>query len=137
MKVSDAMSREVAVASPTESIRNAAKVMAKIDAGVLPVGEGDQLIGMITDRDIVTRVVAEGCATDGPVRDVMTPDVAICHEDDETDAVATRMSRLGVRRMPVLDSEQGMAGMVALSDFATRETGAATQSLLDGTARSH
>src|SRR5207244_7665618 len=75
MKVCDAMSRDVQVASPTQSIRDAARIMAKIDAGVLPVGENDRLVGVITDRDIAIRAVAEGKAHTTKVRDVMTQEV--------------------------------------------------------------
>src|SRR5215471_2220420 len=101
MKVSEAMSREVAVASPTESIRNAAKVMAKIDAGALPVGENDRLVGMITDRDIAVRAVAEGKGPDTPVRDVMSFDILYCAEDDDIEDIAYNMSDMKVRRLPV------------------------------------
>jgi CBS domain-containing protein len=75
MKVSDAMSRDVQVASPTQTIRDAARIMAEIDAGVLPVGDNDRLVGVITDRDIAIRAVAEGKAPTTKVRDVMSAEV--------------------------------------------------------------
>ena len=90
MKVSEAMTRDVRVASPEQSIREAARIMAEIDAGVLPVGENDRLIGMITDRDIAIRAVAEGKGPDTSVREVMTQDVKYCFEDEGTDHGAYR-----------------------------------------------
>ena len=77
---------------PTPSIRNAAKVMAKIDAGVLPVGENDRLIGIITDRDIAIRAVAEGKAPTTKVRDIMSDEVLYCFEDQDLDGVARNMT---------------------------------------------
>src|ERR687884_1390232 len=93
MRVSEAMTRDVRIASPNQSIREAARIMAEIDAGVLPVGENDRLVGMITDRDIAIRAVAEGKGPDTPVRDVMsTEQVLYCYEDEELDHVAKNMS---------------------------------------------
>jgi CBS domain-containing protein len=121
MKVSDAMSREVAVASPTESIRNAAKVMAKIDAGVLPVGENDRLVGMITDRDIAVRAVAQGKAPSTKVRDIMSEEVLYCYDDQDLDEVLQNMSEMKVRRMPVVNREKRLVGIISLGDLARNE----------------
>ena len=82
MKVGEAMTRDVRVASPDETIRQAAKTMASLDAGVLPVGENDHLIGMITDRDIAIRGIAQGKGPKAKVRDVMTQDVKYCFDDE-------------------------------------------------------
>src|SRR5688572_18079237 len=81
MRVSEAMTRDVKICTPGQSIREAAKAMAEIDAGAMPVGENDRLIGMITDRDIAIRGVAQGKGPDTPVREVMTADVKYCFED--------------------------------------------------------
>ena len=81
MQVRDAMSDDVQIASPNQSIRDAAILMAKIDAGVLPVGENDRLVGMITDRDIAVRAIALGKGPDTKVRDVMSEDVKYCFEE--------------------------------------------------------
>jgi CBS domain-containing protein len=82
MRVSDAMTREVRLANPGQSIRDAAKMMAEIDAGVMPVGEGDRLVGMITDRDIAIRAVAQGKGPDTPVREVMSAEKLLyCYEE--------------------------------------------------------
>jgi CBS domain-containing protein len=126
MRVSDAMTRDVRVATPGQSIRDAAKVMAEIDAGALPVGENDRLIGMITDRDIAIRAVAEGKGPDTPVRDVMsTEKVLYCYEDDELDNVAKNMGDVQVRRLPVVSREKRLVGIVSLGDLANRERKAA------------
>jgi len=74
MQVRDAMTRDVRVATPGQTIRDVARVMAEIDAGILPVGENDRIVGMITDRDIAVRAVAAGKGPETPVRDVMTTD---------------------------------------------------------------
>lgn len=91
MRVSDCMSRDVRTANPNETIREAASTMAEIDAGSLPVGEEDRLVGMITDRDIAIRGVAEGKGPDTKVRDVMSGDVKYCFEDQEVEEVLQNM----------------------------------------------
>jgi len=121
MKVSDAMSRDVQLASPTQSIRNAAKIMARIDAGVLPVGENDRLIGIITDRDIAIRAVAEGKASTTKVRDIMSEEVLYCYEDQDLDEVAQNMSEMKVRRLPVINREKRLVGIISLGDLARNE----------------
>ena len=121
MKVSEAMSRDVAVASPTESIRNAAKVMAKIDAGALPVGENDRLVGMITDRDIAVRAVAQGKAPTTKVRDIMSEEVLYCYEDQDLEEVAQNMSEMKIRRLPVVNREKRLVGIISLGDLARNE----------------
>src|ERR671923_2950761 len=107
MRVSDAMTREVRVATPGQSIREVAKIMAEIDAGSLPVGENDRLVGMITDRDIAIRAVAEGKGPDTPVRDVMsTEQVLYCYDDQDLAEVAKNMGDQQVRRLPVVNREK-------------------------------
>jgi CBS domain-containing protein len=119
MKVSDAMTRDVRVASPGESIRAAAQTMAEIDAGVLPVGENDRLVGMITDRDIALRAVAEGRSPDTPVRDVMSADsVCYCFEDQEISDVAANMADIKVRRLPVVNRDKRLVGILSLGDIS-------------------
>ena len=100
MQVNEAMTNDVKIASPNQSIRDAARLMAQIDAGVLPVGENDQLVGMITDRDIAIRAVAAGKGPQTPIRDIMTKEVLYCFEDDEVDDVVQNMADIKVRRYP-------------------------------------
>src|SRR6201991_3486460 len=88
MQVREAMSNDVRIANPNQSIRDAATLMAEIDAGALPVGENDRLVGMITDRDIAVRAIALGKGPDTPVRDVMSQDVKYCFEEDDINDVA-------------------------------------------------
>src|SRR3954464_14957215 len=103
MRVSEAMTREVRVASPGQSIRDVAKIMAEIDAGVLPVGDNDRLVGVITDRDIAIRGVAEGKSPTAKVGDVMSHEVLYCFEDQDLEDVAQNMAEMKVRRMPVVN----------------------------------
>jgi CBS domain-containing protein len=121
MKVSEAMTRDVRVASPDQSIREAARTMAEIDTGVLPVGESDRLVGMITDRDIAIRAVAEGKGPDTPVREVMTQDVKYCFEDEDTDHVARNMADQQVRRLPVVNRDKRLVGILSLGDLAVMQ----------------
>jgi CBS domain-containing protein len=83
MLIREAMTQDVQIARPDQSIREAAQVMASIDAGALPVGENDRLVGMITDRDIAVRAVAEGKGPNTPVRDIMSLDICYCFDDQE------------------------------------------------------
>jgi len=118
MQVNQAMSKDVRIANPAQSIRDAARLMASIDAGVLPVGENDRLVGMITDRDIAIRAVAAGKGPDTPVRDIMSQEVKYCFVDDDLDEVAQNMADIKVRRLPVLDRNKRLVGIVSLGDVA-------------------
>jgi CBS domain-containing protein len=121
MRVSEAMTRDVRVATPGQTIREVAKVMDEIDAGVLPVGENDRLIGMITDRDIAVRAVAQGKGPETPVRDIMSQDVKYCFEDEDLEHVAKNMGDIQVRRLPVVNREKRLVGIVSLGDVAQNE----------------
>ena len=123
MRVSDAMTREVRVCHPGQSICDAARLMAELDCGVLPVGEGDRLVGMITDRDIAVRAVAQHKSPDTLVRDAMSNEVKYCFEDQHVDQVARNMSDLRVRRLPVLDRDRRPVGVLSLGDVARCASG--------------
>ena len=118
MNVNSCMSTDVRLASPHESIREAARTMKEIDAGILPVGENDRIVGMITDRDIAVRAVAEGKGPDTTVRDVMSPEVLYCYDDERLDDVARQMRELQVRRMPVLNRQKRLVGIISIGDLA-------------------
>jgi len=122
MEVRDIMTRTVRIAAPDDTLQRAAQMMAEADAGVLPVGENDRLIGMITDRDIAIRGDACGCdPTHTRVRQVMTPeDVKYCFEDEDIEHVARNMAQLQVRRLPVLNRQKRLVGIVSLSDLSHR-----------------
>ena len=122
MKVRDLMTRDVRVASPNDTLQSAAQLMEKNDFGVLPVGENDRLVGMLSDRDITIRAVARGLAPDQcKVRDVMSSEVKYVFEDDSVDEVARTMSELQVRRLPVLNRDKRLVGIVSLGDLAVKE----------------
>jgi CBS domain-containing protein len=130
MRVSEAMTREVRVATPGQSIRDAAKAMAELDAGVLPVGENDRLIGMITDRDIAIRAVAAGKGPDTPVREIMSTEVRYCFDDEDIDHVAHNMGENQVRRLPVVNRDKRLVGIVSLADVAlTKDKNAAADAV--------
>lgn len=127
MKVSEVMTRNVCVASPRMSIAKAAQMMSDCDAGILPVGEEDRLVGMITDRDIAIRAVARGRSHDTPVREVMSHEVLYCFDDEEIDDVARNMADQQVRRLPVVNRDKRLVGIVSLGDLSlhtrAQETG--------------
>lgn len=123
MRVSEAMTRDVRVASPEQTICEVAKIMKEIDAGSMPVGDNDRLVGVITDRDIAVRAVAEGKGPETKVRDVMSKEqVMYCYEDDDTSNVAKNMAQIQVRRLPVVNRDKRLVGIVALADIAQNET---------------
>ena len=121
MRVAEAMTRDVQLASPDQSIIDAAKMMADCDCGVLPVSENDRLVGMITDRDIVVRGLAQGKTADAKVRDVMSQEVKYCFEDDDVGDVARNMGDLQVRRLPVLNQAKRLVGIVTLGDISEEQ----------------
>ncbi len=135
MKVSEAMTTDVRVANPDDTIRKAARMMASIDAGVLPVGESDRLIGMITDRDIAIRGIANGKGPKAKVRDVMTEDVKYCFDDQEIEEVTHNMADIQVRRLPVLNRDKRLVGILSLGDVATSRDGKAAGDALSGISR--
>jgi len=118
MRVSEVMTRDVKVVHPNQSIAEAAKMMTKINVGFMPVGENDQLVGTLTDRDIVVRAVAGSKGPYTAVRDVMTQSVKYCFEDEELDQVARRMGEQRVRRMPVVNRDKRLVGVITLCDVA-------------------
>ncbi|HEU5016874.1 MAG TPA: CBS domain-containing protein [Pseudolabrys sp.] len=119
MYVNEIMSPDVTVASPAQSIQEAAKTMARLDAGVLPVGENDRLVGMVTDRDIAVRGVAAGMTPDTPIEKIMSREVKYCFEDDDVGDIAANMSDIKLRRLPVLNHDKRLVGIVSLADIAT------------------
>lgn len=136
-KISEMMTPGVHLASPDQTIHEAAATMAAEDVGSLPVGENDRLIGMITDRDIVTRAVALGLDGQTPVRDVMSEEVRYCFEDEDVSHVAQNMAELGVRRLPVVNRDKRLVGMVALSNVAHGGDRASANEMLLGVAAPH
>ncbi|MEH2522532.1 uncharacterized protein (DUF2267 family)/CBS domain-containing protein [Bradyrhizobium sp. AZCC 2176] len=132
MKVADVMSRNVQLASPNDTLGEVAKRMTAKDVGVLPVGENDRLVGMITDRDIVARAIAQGRDGQSRVRDAMTRDIKYCFEDDSIDDVIQNMSDAQVRRLPVVNRNKRLVGIVSLADAAMKYDPAATGAAMCG-----
>lgn len=119
MLVKDIMSREVQVTQPHTPLREAAELMKKLDVGPLPVCDGDRLVGIVTDRDIVVRSVAEGQdCWEGRVRDAMSTDIAYCFEDDDVAIASRAMKEKQLRRLLVLDRNKRLVGIVSLGDLA-------------------
>ena len=118
MNINQCMTRDVRIIEPDETLQDAARAMADIDAGVLPVGENDRLVGIVTDRDIAIRAVARGRKPNAKVRDVMSGTVSYCYDDDETEDVLETMANFQIRRMPVLDRNKRLVGIVSITDLA-------------------
>jgi CBS domain-containing protein len=130
MKVSEVMTRDVQTVRPDQPVREAASFMLSADAGSIPVTDGDRLIGMITDRDIAVRGVAKGYGPDTPVRELMTNDIICARDDDDVDDIASKMSEAQVRRLPVIDDNHRLCGIVSLGDLSREaDTDCATEAL--------
>jgi len=124
------MSNKVKIANPSQSIRDAARMMEEMDCGCLPVGENDRLVGMITDRDIALRAVAAGKSSKTAIREIMTSDVKYCFEDQDLDEVTQNMAAIKVRRLPVLNHDKRLVGILSLGDIALTEAADSTASAL-------
>jgi CBS domain-containing protein len=131
MQVSECMTREVQTVPPDAPIRDAAQCMAKEDVGILPVRENDRLVGLITDRDIAIRAVGAGRDPSTPVREVMSAEVKYCFADEDVDDVLENMGDIQVRRLPVVDRDKRLVGIVSLSDLAQEETEETGKALSD------
>ena len=121
MKVSKIMTRDVRLLNPDNTIGEAASLMAEIDTGALPVGENDRLVGMITDRDIVVRAVAQGRPVNTKVSAIMSKEMLYCFDTDEIDDVARNMGKARVRRLPVVNRDKRLVGIVSLGDLARND----------------
>lgn len=123
-KCSEVMTREPVSCEPADSIKRVADVMKREDVGAVPVVDSKssrRLVGIVTDRDIVVRVVADGRNVDSsPVRDAMTANPATCREDQDVSAAVSLMAERKIRRMPVVDAEGRLVGIIAQADVATR-----------------
>lgn len=123
MKIRDAMTRDVRMIRPDQTLREAAHLMAELDIGAVPVEENDRLIGMITDRDIAVRAVAEGKGADTRVREVMTNEIKYCYEDQDIDEVTRNMGEQRLRRLPVMNRDKRLVGILSLGDLALEAAG--------------
>jgi CBS domain-containing protein len=128
--VNEIMSTEVQLIAPTATLRQAAQMMLDQDVGALPVCEGSRLLGMVTDRDITVRGVAAGLSPETAcVADVMTQTLEFCTEDQDTQDVMQTMGHAQVRRLPVVNMDGDMVGIVSLGDMARRQPGPVDQTV--------
>ena len=120
MKVKDAMHKGVEWVGPDTPVTELAKLMRKHDIGAIPIGENDRLIGMVTDRDIVCKGLADDSfdARRATARDVMTPGIHCCREDDDLAEAVMHMEALNVRRLPVISRSKRMVGILSLGDVS-------------------
>jgi CBS domain-containing protein len=123
MKVSDAMTLEVQLCTPQDTLKDAAEAMMTLNVELLPVTDGDRLVGMISDRDIVTRGMAMGLGPDSLVQQAMTEDVKYCFEDQDLEKVTRNMGDIQVRRLPIVNRDKRLVGTIALGDIARLEAG--------------
>jgi CBS domain-containing protein len=141
MQVSEVMTAQVSTATPRTTIREIARTMAQIESGAVPVIDDGKVVGLVTDRDIVLRVVAEGKGLDTPVSEVMTEGVETCREDDNVADATGKMSAKQIRRLVVLDEDGKLAGILSLGDVAidygAKAVGKALSDISENTPAAH
>lgn len=131
-QIRDVMTSDVKTVSPDSTAQEAASFMLSADTGSIPVCQDDRVIGMITDRDIAVRGTAQGKGPDCRVSDLMSDGIVCARDTDDVLAIAQRMSDSQVRRLPVLDAEDRLVGMVSLGDLSRQSQEAAAKTALDG-----
>lgn len=117
-QLKDVMSQNVKILDPDATIKDAARQMRDGDFGLMPVGENDRLVGTLSDRDIVIRAVAEGMDANSKVRDVMSNEVVWAYENDSVEKACELMSNHQIRRLPIVNADKRLVGIVALGDLA-------------------
>ncbi|WNO53815.1 CBS domain-containing protein [Stakelama saccharophila] len=135
MQVQQLMTRDVELVSPDTPIEEAAKRMRNSDVGALPVGADDRLVGMVSDRDIAVRGVAAG-RTDATVGDIVSDGILYCFDDEEVERAANLMGEHQIRRLPVLNRDKRLVGIVSLGDISRRDDDSAGVALADVSAGS-
>jgi CBS domain-containing protein len=132
MQIREIMTREVDVVPPTASVRDAALKMKELDVGAIPVCDGQKLAGLVTDRDITVRAVAEGRnPSEVRVAEVMSSDIAYCFEDETVEQAANLMESKQIRRLPILDRNKQLTGIISLGDISVRTEGSRQKDLAD------
>jgi CBS domain-containing protein len=141
MNVSEVMTVQVVTATPRTSVTEVAQTMAKVESGAVPVVDDGKVVGLITDRDIVIRVVAEGLGLDTPVSEVMTEGVETCREDDNVADAAAKMGSKQIRRLVVLNESGKLAGILSLGDIAVdygaKKVGETLEEISENTPAAH
>jgi CBS domain-containing protein len=121
MEIREIMIRHVDVIPPDASVREAASKMKELDVGAIPVCDGQKLSGLVTDRDITVRAVAEGRdPSEVRVSEVMSSEIAYCFEDETIEQAAKLMESKQIRRLPILDRNKQLAGIISLGDISVR-----------------
>jgi CBS domain-containing protein len=131
------MSREVRTISPDTPLREVAQIMRQADIGALVINQNDRMAGMVTDRDLVVRAMAEGMNMDTPVSRIMSDEVRYCFDDEEIDHVAKNMAQIEKRRLPVVNHDKRLVGMVSLANVASCNADKVSANLLRGVAQPH
>lgn len=132
MNISDCMTAHVRICAPNDTVQDAARTMKEMDVGLLPVGENDRLVGTITERDIVIRALAAGKGADCPVKEAMSPGIHYCYETDTIEDVAEKMASEQIRRLPVLNQQKRLVGIVSLGDLSKAAEGQHATKALKG-----
>lgn len=118
--VTDVMTRNVRTLAPTGTVADAAKAMDELNVGVIPVCDGDKLLGLVTDRDIVVRAVAQGLDGNTALSRVMSTDIRTARESDDLDKVLAEMAASQIRRLPVVDGSDRLVGIISIGDIAVK-----------------
>jgi len=130
MKLADIMTRDVTVVSPNDSVQRAAQIMDELNVGVLPVCDGRRIVGMVTDRDLTVRITAQGKSPEqSRVEEAMSTNVRWCFEDEDVESVIEKMGDTQIRRLPVVDRDKNLVGIVSLGDIATKSDEVAEEAL--------
>jgi CBS domain-containing protein len=137
MKINEIMSREVRTISPDTPLREVAQIMRQADIGALVINQNDRMAGMVTDRDLVVRAMAEGMNMDTPVSRIMSDEVRYCFDGEEIDHVAKNMAQIEKRRLPVVNRDKRLVGMVSLANVASCNADKVSANLLRGVAQPH
>ena len=135
MIVSDVMTAEVQLCTPDDTLEDAAHAMAALGVGMLPVTDSERLVGIVTDRDIAIRGIGMSRGPDSRIGDVMTADVRYCYDDQDVDEVCASMGDIQVRRLPVLNRDKRLVGIIALGDIALAQQGNGTSATLSRISR--
>src|SRR5260370_3076156 len=117
MIIREVMTRDAKLIHPDDTLQQAARLMKDCDCGSLPVADGDHLVGMITDRDIAIRCVAEGKGPNARVTEAMTPEVMYCFEDQDTPNVCQNMAAIQVPRLPSMSRNNRLVAIFSLSEL--------------------
>jgi CBS domain-containing protein len=120
MIIKECMTKKVNRLTPEAPIGEVAKLMSRDDIGAVLINEGDRLVGVVTDRDIVTRAIAEGWTGTDPISSIMTTKVLYCYEDDSIEDVAKNMAKNQVHRLAVIDKGKRLVGIVSLGDLSIK-----------------